>query len=98
MKIGSELKRAISVEGIARRATRDLEYPRATVIHNASKCFILVFTDAARFTFLRKYNPAPVVLRFDTRTAAITHAQREVHALRARRHPAGQSWLRDERP
>ena len=37
------------------------------------------------------------VLHFQALAPAVTHAAREVDALRARRHPAGQSWRRKSR-
>lgn len=67
-------------------------YPRAAVVRSGNSAWhILMYQDT--YTANALTNSLGVLI-FGTRHAAMTHAAREIHALRARRHPAGQSWLR----
>lgn len=90
------LSRATDIVKRDKYIARDAEFPRATIILFNGVYLILRFTSAQIYEFVATTNHE--LAHFDNLTAAITHAQREIHALRARRHPAGQSWLRDERP
>lgn len=73
-------------------------YPRAAVaLCDDTSWFIRIWSDRHNARALTTWDGKQLVkMRFDTRHAAMSHAAREVHALRARRHPAGQSWLRGE--
>ena len=72
-----------------------LTYPRAGVRESRAVWFILIDQGNDICYLLRETRlPGDPLMTFDTRHAAMTHAAREIHALRARRHPAGQSWLR----
>ncbi|NVM97808.1 hypothetical protein [Arthrobacter sp. SDTb3-6] len=73
-------------------------YPRAAVVHSDDATwYIKVYTDPRNARVMTTWDGRQLaVMRFDTRHAAMSHAAHEVNALRARRHPAGQSWLRGE--
>lgn len=71
-------------------------YPRAAVVLSPKGSWLIrIWSDRNNARVLTAWDGARIVtMLFDTRHAAMSHAAHEIHALRARRHPAGQSWLR----
>lgn len=67
----------------------DLEYPRAGVRQQVDGKWLLQIWYSPNA--VRIDRPAKI---FGTRAAAVNDGRREVHALRSRRHPAGQLHLR----
>ena len=74
-------------------------YPRAEVHGTWGSWYVVMTPSRGTSHLLREVNlPGDPLMTFDSRAAAMTHAAREVHALRSRKHPAGQSWLRSAPP
>lgn len=71
------------------RANSKVVYPRAAVRLQPDGKWLLQVWVAPEVV---RNDPKP--LTHDTRLAAFVAGQREVHALRTQRHPAGQLWLR----
>lgn len=71
------------------RVDADHLYPRAAVRRQPDGKWLLQVWVAPEVV---RRDDEP--LTHDTRRAAFVAGQREVHAMRAQRHPAGQLWLR----
>jgi len=85
--------RAISVGKACRDIARGAEYPRAVVVRaDTGKHVVLVFTDPRSYQAVTDNDGKPST--YTAHRAAFNAARREVHALRSRRHPAGQAWLK----
>jgi hypothetical protein len=68
-------------------------YPRAAVGEWIGATWrINIWHDKTSSALLR--DNSGELVTFNNRGSAMTHAAHHVNALRARRHPAGQSWLR----
>lgn|GEM_PF-3788161 len=69
-------------------------YPRAVVVRQADDDYHIQIWHSEASSELAT-DKAGMVRTFSLLRSAIGHAQREVHALRSRRHPAGQPWLKE---